>query len=141
MAKEFPYFRFTPQEWQNGDISLESYEMRGFFIEVCCYYWINNCSTTKAKLAKKFSNDIALLEELFSLEIIKENDENLLEIFFLDEQYNLLSEKNKKRSEAGRKGGLKRASNAKAMLKQNPSYKDKDKYKDKYNKFIAFLTQ
>ena len=33
MAKELPYFRFTAAEWLNDDISLESYELKGLFIE------------------------------------------------------------------------------------------------------------
>ena len=38
MAKELPYFRFTVQDWQNKDISLESYEMKGLFIDICGFY-------------------------------------------------------------------------------------------------------
>ena len=37
MAKELPYFRFTVQEWQNGKISLESYELQGLFMSRCGY--------------------------------------------------------------------------------------------------------
>lgn len=53
---------------------------------------------------------------------------------FLDRQFDLLSEKRKARQAAGSKGG-----NAKAMLKQKPSYKDKDKDKDNTNvDFLVF---
>lgn len=129
MAKELPYFRFTVQDWQNGKISLESFELQGLFISVCGYYWINDCSITLAMLQKKFTHYTNLVKELIELEIIKhENKHDKIEIDFLNLQYDLLSEKRKLRQSAGSKGG-----NAKAMLKQKFSYKDKDKDKDKEN--------
>jgi len=133
MAKELPYFRFTVAEWLNDDISLESYELKGLFADVCAFYWFKDCTINLTTLEKKFSNAKNLLEQLISLDIIKLNDDNSIEILFLDNQYDFLSEKRKKRSEAGRKGGLSKSSNAKAMLKQRSSYKDKDKDKDKDN--------
>lgn len=126
MAKELPYFRFTAAEWLNDDISLESYELKGLFIDICAYYWSQDCILTLAKLEKKFSNATVLLQRLIETNIIKhENKHDKIKIDFLLTQYDLLSEKRKLRQDAGSKGG-----NAKAMLKQKPSYKDKDKYKD-----------
>ncbi len=134
MAKELPYFRFTVQDWQNGKISLESYELQGLFISVCGYYWINDCSLTLAILQKKFSNAKDLLKQLIELGIIKhENRHDKVEIEFLNIQYDLLSEKRKLRQLAGSKGG-----NAKAKLKQKRSYKDKDKDNNKENIIPAF---
>lgn len=127
MANELPYFRFTVQAWQNGKISIESYELKGLFIDVCGYYWINDCDITLTMLKKKFSNATNLLNELIELGIIKhENRHDKVEIEFLNIQYDLLSEKRKHRQEAGSKGGK-----AKAKLKQKDSYKDKDNNKDK----------
>lgn len=127
MAKELPYFRFTVQDWQNGKISLESFELQGLFISVCGYYWINDCSITLTMLQKKFSNAKDLLKALIDLSIIKhENRHDKVEIDFLNIQYDLLSEKRKLRQSAGSKGG-----NAKAKLKQKDSYKDNNKDKDK----------
>jgi hypothetical protein len=132
MAKELPYFRFTPQEWQNGDISLERFELRGLFIDICCYYWIKDCSITLAMLDKRYNNDENLLDELIKLGIIcLKKDSEFIKISFLDEQFDLLSEQRKRRQDAGSIGGKQKASNAKAMLKQKPSYNDKDKDKDK----------
>ena len=132
MAKELPYFRFTPQEWQNGKISLESYELKGLFIDICSYYWINDCSITQAMLKKRFRNDIELIDELLEYEIFTiENNTDFVVITFLNEQFDILSEARKRRQEAGSKGGKKSRSNAQAMLKQCSSYKDKDKDKDK----------
>lgn len=123
MAKELPYFRFTAAEWLNDDISLESYELKGLFIDICAYYWSQDCILTLAKLEKKFSNATILLQRLIETNIIKhENKHDKIKIDFLLTQYDLLSEKRKLRQDAGSKGG-----NAKAMLKQKPSYKDNNK--------------
>lgn len=135
MAKELPYFRFTVSEWLNDDISLETYHLQGVFASVCAFYWFQDCSITKAKLKKRFSDAQEEIEELLKLGIIKEGAENFISIKFLDEQFDLLSEKRKKRVEAGRKGGLasakQRLSNASPLPEQSSSYKDKDKDKDK----------
>ena len=139
MAKELPYFRFTVQEWQNGDVSLESYELQGFFINLCGYYWIRDCKLTKEQAFLRFPLARHLLEICLEKGIIKENLlENLLEINFLDYQYKRLGGINKKRSKSGQKGGLQKQANARALLKQKPSYKDKDKEKDNKEKFELF---
>ncbi len=88
-------------------------------------------------LEQKFNNEKNELEQLFKSKIIKLNENDFIKINFLDEQYDLLSKKRKKRQEAGKIGGEKKSSNAKAMLKQNSSYKDKDKEKDKEYKTKA----
>ena len=125
MAKELPYFRFTVAEWLTDDISVESYELKGLFIDICAYYWFKDCSITLAMLYKKFSNENNILN-LIELGIIKhESKHDKIKIDFLLTQYDLLSEKRKLRQSAGSKGG-----NAKAMLKQKDSYKDKNNNKD-----------
>jgi hypothetical protein len=129
MASELPYFRFTVQDWQNGKISLENYELQGLFISICGYYWINDCSITLAMLEKKFRDAKDLLKQLIDLGILKhENRHDKIEIEFLNLQYDLLSEKRKRRQVAGSMGG-----NAKAMLKQKCSYKDNNKDNNKDN--------
>ena len=134
MAKELPYFRFTPQEWQNGDISLESYAVKGLFIDVCSYYWVQDCVVTKKMLVKKFRNARKNLQELIELGILKhDSTTDEVVILYLNKQYDLLSKNRIDKQNAGRQGGLKKSSNAKAELKQNPSYKDKDKENDKDN--------
>lgn len=139
MAKELPYFRFTVQEWQNGDIGIESYELKGLFIDICGFYWIKDCTVSVPMLQKRFSNAKDLLEQLFDLGIIKVDDSDNASINFLDEQFDMLSENRKRRQQAGKKGGLAKSSNAKAMLKQSSSYKDKDKDKEKDNNNRSFV--
>jgi len=130
--KELPYFRFTVQEWQNGDITLQGWESQGAFINACCYYWLSDCSITKAKLEHRLNDDSGMVQYLIDEECLKHNeDTDIISICFLDEQWEMLSDMRKKRQKAGKKGGKQKSSNAKAKLKQNPSYKDKDKDKDK----------
>lgn len=136
MANELPYFRFTVQAWQNGKISIEDYSLKGLFIDVCGYYWVQDCSINLAMLEKRFRDAKDLLYQLIDLEIIKKK-EDYISIDFLDEQFDLLSEKRQKRAYAGKLGGLSKSSNAKAKLQQNPSYKDKDKDKIKEDKNMA----
>ena len=127
MSKELPYFRFNVSEWMNDDIHMETYKTKGVFADICAYYWFKDCSITKDTLLKKFSNCKSSIERLLSNNIIKLDKSGNISIRFLDEQYDTLSEKRRLRQAAGQKGGKQKASNAKAMLKQKPSYKDKDK--------------
>ena len=85
MAKELPYFKFFCSEWSDGDITLESYEIQGLFINICSYYWSNNCEMTLIKLKKKFKGNDNLINELIDSEIIKIIYDNVY-INFLDEQ-------------------------------------------------------
>ena len=132
MAKELPFFRFTASEWLNGDISLEATYMKGVFIDTCAYYWFKDCSITLAMLKKKDPLNVDAILELIKLGIIKHDKKSdFVNINFLDLQYDLLSEKRVKRQIAGALGGKKKSSNARILVEQNPSYKDKDK--DNYN--------
>ena len=122
MAKELPYFKFTAQEWQNGDISLESYEVKGLFMDICCFYWVKDCSITLAVLQKRFSSATELIQILIDLNIIKVDEKtDFVCVSFLNEQYDILSNARKNKQNAGRLGGQQKAINAKAMLKQNSS--------------------
>lgn len=139
MSKELPYFRFTAFEWLNDDISLEDFDTKGVFIDVCAYYWFKDCSITKALLEKRFSNCQATLKHLFELGIIKtKNGSEFIDIKFLNDQFDQLSESRKRRQDAGAKGGKQSRSKAKAMLKQRASYKDKDNNKDNNIHNIVF---
>jgi hypothetical protein len=131
MSKDIPYFRFTVSEWLAGDITLESDEVQGQFINACCYYWQNDCSIAKAKLELRLNGGSSSLNYLIEKGIIKYDQEtDEVSISFLDEQWEMLSELRIKRQKAGKKGGKQKASKAKAGLKQSSGYKDKDKEKD-----------
>ena len=101
MSKELPYFRFTSFEWLNDDISLEDYETKGVFIDICAYYWFKDCSITKAMLEKRFSNAISVIKRLFDSGIIKfKNGDDYIDISFLNKQFDQLSELRRARQDA-----------------------------------------
>lgn len=84
MAKEIPYFKFFIGEWANGDITCESYEAQGIFINICSIYWAKVGKLTERYIRKKFKSDDSI-NELIEAEIIKIKDGKVI-INFLDEQ-------------------------------------------------------
>lgn len=85
MAKDLPYFKFFCSEWSDGDITLETYETQGLFINICAYYWSNECVLELSKLKKRFRNDAELVDLLIDNNLIKINDGYVI-INFLNEQ-------------------------------------------------------
>jgi len=132
MAKELPYFRFYVGEWLNKDITLHTMENQGIFINVCAYYWLEECELTFEKLSRRYPRHLDGVNKLIADGIINMLDDDVIDISFLNEQWAALMEKHVKLSKAGKKGGR---SGAKARLKHRSSYKDKDKdnNKDKDN--------
>ena len=70
MAKDLPYFKFFCSEWNDGDITLEDYKTQGLFINICSYYWSNECEITFTKLKKKFRGNEDLINELLKSGLI-----------------------------------------------------------------------
>ena len=110
MAKDLPYFKFYCSEWNDGDITLESFEIQGVFINVCSYYWSNECSVSEIKLVKKFKKQKKQVEILIKEGLIK-SEQNTISINFLDEQWFEREEKSKKNSIAGKASAEKRKQN------------------------------
>ena len=109
MAKELPFYRFSPAEWLTGKITLENFEMQGIFILICCYYWKSNCDMTRTELEKRLATKRAIfcLNSLINSKIIKFFPEkNKINIFFLDEQFEILTHIQEERKKAGRLGGV-----------------------------------
>jgi len=88
VAKDLPYFKFFCSEWNDGDITLESFKIQGLFINVCSYYWSNECILTSKTLKKKFKSNIKDINYLIKEGLIKENENKNVSITFLDEQIN-----------------------------------------------------
>jgi len=133
-----PYFQFYTSEWLVGDITMESYEIQGFFINVCAFYWEKECSIALVLLKKRFRNDSGLLDSLIECNILKVDKKLNVRINFLDQQYSELYEKREKRVIAGRKGGLAKPkqslSNAKATLKHLDKIRKEEIREDKNRK-------
>lgn len=85
MAKDYPYFKFFVSEWSDGDIALEDMEVQGLFVNLCAYYWSNECDVELEKIRKKFKGFDHLLNTLFDIGIIKKKG-GKISINFLDEQ-------------------------------------------------------
>jgi hypothetical protein len=104
MAKALPYFKFFCSEWSDGDITLEEYETQGLFINICSYYWSNECVMELSKLKKRFKKDVELIDLLIKNNMLKTVD-NYVVINFLDEQKNDRKLKSITNKDNGSKGG------------------------------------
>lgn len=102
MSKELPYFKFIASEWLTGNISFESLQLQGLFINICALYWnragILMISEIESRYKKK-----KMIEELsgryFSL------TDGFINIEFLDEQLAERERLSITNSMNGKKGG------------------------------------
>lgn len=104
MAKELPYFKFEPNQWENGNIQICSREHKGLFIDLCCMYW-SRLGDLPYKLAvqKLCGGNAVALDSLYADNIIK-IESGLIRIDFLEEQLNefkLTAEINSKNAKEG----------------------------------------
>lgn len=114
MAKELPYFKFEPNQYLTGDITLCSFEAQGVFIHLCSFYWSRECSISLAIAKQRYKQCLPSLEELIDLEVIHIDENDQIVIDFLDEQMKNFLDISNRRANAGRKGGK-----SKAIAKQN----------------------
>ena len=101
MAKDLPYFKFFCSEWSDGDITLEDYQTQGLFINICAYYWSNECVLEVVKLKKRFRNEVELVDLLIENNLLKQMD-GFIKINFLDEQKFEREEQSKIKSKGGK---------------------------------------
>jgi len=102
MAKDLPYFKFFCSEWNDGDITLESFEHQGLFINICSYYWSNECYIHLDKLLKRFRGYNDIIDDLISANLFKVNQDRTISITFLDEQRDERLEQSKIKSKGGK---------------------------------------
>lgn len=78
MAKELPYFKFEPNEWENGNIQMLSREDKGLFIDVCSMYW-SRLGDLPLKLAvqKLCGGNATALKSLCEEGIIEVSDDKI----------------------------------------------------------------
>ena len=108
MAKDLPYFKFFCSEWNDGDITLEDFKIQGLFINICSYYWSNECSINFDKLIKRFKTNEEDLNYLLGEKLIKIDSDREVFISFLDEQQAERERTSKQASEAGKASAEKR---------------------------------
>lgn len=117
MAKELPYFKFEPNEWESGLIQMTSREEKGLFIDICSLYWSRLGDLPYAFALHKLCNSNAeLMQTLTDLNILKV-DEGQIVIDFLDRQLDEFQKTSDKRRNAANK----RWSNASAMQMHSKS--------------------
>lgn len=108
MAKELPYFKFEPNQWENGNIQMLSREDKGLFIDLCSMYW-SRLGDVPVKLAsqKLCYGNASALNSLCDEKIIEILDDNIF-IKFLSEQLNEFEDTSKQNSKNAKEGWEKR---------------------------------
>jgi uncharacterized phage protein (TIGR02220 family) len=103
MAKELPYFKFEPQEWESGLIQMCSNDSKALFIQLCCTYWTRLGSLPYAfALHKHCNGNESALQELNSNDVISIENGNII-IKFLDDQLKEFNNVSEKRKQAANK--------------------------------------
>jgi hypothetical protein len=136
MAKELPYFKFEPNQWENGMIQLCSLESKGLFIEICCLYWSRLGDLPYAlALQKLCKGDATALQELEKNNIYRLEEENIT-IDFLDEQLNEFQKTSNERSKAAHKRWSNRDKDTSAMQLHSKSnaIREEERREDKKRK-------
>ena len=139
MAKELPYFKFEPAEWDNGNIQMCSNEVKGIFIGICSSYWQRLGDLPYAlALHMHCKGNAEALQVLEKHEIIQVDNEQII-IKFLDEQLNEFEKTSEKRRDAANK----RWNDASALQVQSKSNARREEKrreeKKKVNKFTPPL--
>ena len=108
MAKELPYFKFEPNQWENGNIQMLSREDKGLFIDLCSMYW-SRLGDVPYKLAiqKLCAGNATALNPLCDEKIIEVIEGNIF-IKFLSEQLNEFEDTSKQNSKNAKEGWEKR---------------------------------
>lgn len=130
MAKELPFFKWMPEKYITGDITLCSFEAQGIFANLCSFYWAKKCIISLANAKQRYNSCLASFQELLDKEIIKLDENENLVIEFLDEQMNMFINISEKRAKSGFKGGKAKGKQMLSKRKAKTIYKDKDKDKD-----------
>ena len=105
MAKNLPYFKFYSSEWNDGDITLESFQTQGLFINICSLYWSRECNLTFNKLIRRFPDNESDINILIKENLIKNLNNGIIKIRFLDEQWNGKDRRSTTSKTNGAKGG------------------------------------
>ena len=107
MSKQLPYYQFEVAEYLAGDVMICSLEAQGLFSVVKCLYWQKECKLNIKQILKRYDKK-DLIDELKEEGCLKIDSDGNIEISFLKSQFEDLTERKTRLSEAGRKGGLKK---------------------------------
>lgn len=98
MAKELPYFKFEPNQWENGNIQMLSREDKGLFIDLCSMYWSRLGDVPEKLVIQKLCAGNALALNSLCEERIIEVINSKIFIKFLSEQLNEFEDTSKQNS-------------------------------------------
>ena len=108
MAKELPYFKFEPNQWENGNIQMLSREDKGLFIDLCSMYWSRLGDVPfKLVIQKLCGGNAVALNSLCDEKIIEVIEGNIY-IKFLSEQLSEFDDVSKQNSKNAKDGWEKR---------------------------------
>lgn len=108
MAKELPFFKFEPNQWDNGNIQICSREDKGLFMDLCSMYW-SRLGDVPLKLAinKLCGGNATAFDSLIQENIFTVID-GLICIDFLNEQLQEFDNTSKVNSKNAKDGWIKR---------------------------------
>jgi len=135
MAKALPYFKFYCSEWSDGDITLEDMKTQGVFINICSYYWSQECNISFDKLQKRFKIYKKQIENLKKAKIIFSENDNLV-IKFLDKQWLEREAVKHRNQQNGKAGGRPKITQSvkSGLAEQNPNETNIEENKEEKNK-------
>jgi uncharacterized phage protein (TIGR02220 family) len=108
MAKELPYFKFEPAQWESGNIQMCSYEEKGIFLDLCSLYWLRLGDLPyKLAVQKVCGGNAVALDSLYEEKIFDIIDGSIF-ISFLSEQLEEFEDVSKKNSKNAKEGWEKR---------------------------------
>src|SRR6478609_3143326 len=91
MAKDLPFFKFIPSEYNDGEISLCSLAEQGLFTAICSLYWSRETVLEKQFAARKIQGyEEAIFKGLVNSGVLLldvQGDTVFIKIKFLDEQF------------------------------------------------------
>ncbi len=103
---------------------------QGLFINICAYYWSNECSLTLSSVQHRFNTCSTEIDELLNNGLIRVNSDNI-EINFLDKQFSEFGKLRKLKSRAGKASAKIRKSNTRSTDDQQVVNKEDKIREDK----------
>lgn len=129
--EKLPYFKFNIEAWVMGEISRESHELKGIFVDLCAYYWSNECYAELKKSSRWIRANESQIIKLSEIDIIGISDEDIITISFLDSQ---LKERLKLSSVRKESGSTEKK---KKKTKSPQAYKSKRVTEQKANAYLG----
>lgn len=144
MAKELPYFKFEPNQWDHGNIQMCSRDDKGLFMDLCSMYW-SRLGDVPFKLAvqKLCAGNATAFDSLISEGIFQVIDDSIY-IEFLNEQlqeFEIISSQNRQNALDGWKKRRKKSDrNATALNPQSESdaIREEKKREEKNRESVIF---